>query len=468
MNSRRALGVNLGVLLIIGLLAGDRLVAEPTANPPQQKAIEQQVSKEVEGEIVAVGTTQRTQQIHPSIWGQAGLFRLRSAEGLPEGALTFGVGGEFYSVTNGPLIGGVPNAATTIAESLFVGYSPWKDWTLSVQRRNSSTTFATPGAADQLISSLGDFTFSGAYSARIAESMAISPFVNIGVASNFNNLAPAGTTMSVGVGGAFTYSLFKAMEIPLFLHANAVYHMPHVRGGTPTTIQPETFFRFSRYHSLDLGLGAEYQMGDFSPFLEFHTGVQGGSGLGFADPTFFSTGFRVTPLGNKSLAFLLGADFAVKRGNVPGVAYIPPVQLIGLVSYTFGLSSTERVHYYTTQDVRIVNRKFIIKKNINFQVGKAILLAESTALLDQIADVIKQNSVKKLLIVGHTDSTSNEVFNQKLSLDRADTVKRYLVSKGVAEETLSTQGYGKRKPKAPNVTEEGRALNRRVEFFILE
>jgi hypothetical protein len=113
--------------------------------------------------------------------------------------------------------------------------------------------------------------------------------------------------MSVGVGGAFTYSLFKAMEIPLFLHANAVYHMPHVRGGTPTTIQPESFFRFSRYHSLDLGLGAEYQMGDFSPFLEFHTGVQGGTGWICGSHVFFHC-FRVTPLGNKSLAFLLGAD----------------------------------------------------------------------------------------------------------------------------------------------------------------
>jgi hypothetical protein len=159
----------------IGLLAGDRLVAEPTANPPQQKAIEQQVSKEVEGEIVAVGTTQRTQQIHPSIWGQAGLFRLRSAEGLPEGALTFGVGGEFYSVTNGPLIGGVPNAATTIAESLFVGYSPWKDWNAECSVLQDLDDFRHSRAADEFISSLGDFTFSGAYSARIAESMAITP-----------------------------------------------------------------------------------------------------------------------------------------------------------------------------------------------------------------------------------------------------------------------------------------------------
>jgi outer membrane protein OmpA-like peptidoglycan-associated protein len=436
--------------------------------PLEQKPIEQKVSEEISGEIYAFSKTERTAQVHPSLWGQAGLFRMRSAESLPEGALTFGIGGEFYSITQGPVIGGIPNAATTIAESLFIGYSPWKDWTFSVQRRNSSTTFAAPGAADDLISSLGDFTFSGAYSIPLSTSLAMSPFVDLQIASNFNNLAPAGSTMSVGLGSAFTYSLFPATSLPLFLHANATYHMPQIRGGAPAGLQPETFFRFSRFHQFDLGLGAEYQVGDFNPFFEFHTGVRGGSALGFLDPTYITLGVRTTPLDNKSLAFLLGADFNVKRGNVPGVAYLPPMQLIGLVSYTFGLQSSERVHYYTTRDVRIVNRKFIIRKHINFEVGKAILLPESTVLLDQIADVIQQNQVRKLLIVGHTDSTSNEDFNEKLSLSRAETVKRYLSSKGVSEDSLSVQGYGKRKPKATNLTEAGRALNRRVEFFILE
>lgn len=480
MRVRTKLGL---IVTIAGLCSGGWLNAEstmpkppPTAAPsstssstPQQKPIEQTVSEEVSGEIYAMSATRRTQQIHPSLWGQAGLFRMRSAEALPEGALTFGIAGELYSVTNGPLIGGTPTAATTIAESLFVGYAPWKDWTFSVQRRNSSTTFASPpGTADQLISSLGDFNLSGMYSIALSPSMRLSPFTNILIASNFNNLAPAGTTMSIGLGGAFTYSLYPQLSLPLFLHANATYHMPQIRGGAPASVQPETFFRFSRFHQLDLGLGAEYQIGDFNPFFEFHTGLQGGSALGFADPTYFTLGFRTTPLDNKSLAFLLGADFAVKRGNVAGVAYIPPVQVVGLVSYTFGLQSTERVHYYTTRDVHIVNRKFVIKKNINFQVGKAILLTESTELLDQIADVIKQNEVKKLLIVGHTDSTSNEDFNLKLSHDRAETVKRYLVSKGISADSLSVQGYGKLKPKATNATEEGRALNRRVEFYILE
>jgi outer membrane protein OmpA-like peptidoglycan-associated protein len=89
-------------------------------------------------------------------------------------------------------------------------------------------------------------------------------------------------------------------------------------------------------------------------------------------------------------------------------------------------------------------------------------------ILDQIARVILDNKVKKLLIVGHTDSSHNDDFNLKLSIDRANTVKNYLVGKGIAEETLMAQGYGRRKPRASNLTEGGRMQNRRVEFFILE
>jgi outer membrane protein OmpA-like peptidoglycan-associated protein len=151
-----------------------------------------------------------------------------------------------------------------------------------------------------------------------------------------------------------------------------------------------------------------------------------------------------------------------------GVPFSPGYQIIGQASYTFGLHTTERKHYYTTKDVNVVDRKFVIKKRINFKVAKADILPSSFGLLDEIADVIKQNEVKKLLIAGHTDSTANEDFNLRLSLARANSVKNYLVSKGVAEDVLTTQGFGKRKPIATNATEAGRRENRRVEFFILE
>jgi outer membrane protein OmpA-like peptidoglycan-associated protein len=218
-------------------------------------------------------------------------------------------------------------------------------------------------------------------------------------------------------------------------------------------------------------VGAEYVLTDsIIPFFEFqHSGQANSLLVSYGNsPLKISLGTRFMPLENKSLAFLLGADVGLKRPESAGVPFTPPYQILGQVSYTFGLDQTERKHYLTTNDVNIVDRKFVIRKRIEFKLNSAILEPQSTVLLDQIADVIKRNKVKKLLIVGHTDSTHTEDYNLKLSLARANTVKAYLVRRGISEDALMAQGFGKRKPIAPNTTESGRSKNRRVEFFILE
>ncbi len=449
------------------------LAAEQTVpdlkDSPKEKPISIESKEETDERVWAMESIRRSNYIYPSNYGTPGLFRVRSAESLPKGALTFGVGGEFYWIDSAPAFSG-STTAKTIAESLFIGYSPAEHVTIAVQRRNSSTTF---GAPQQLISSLGDFTFSGLYSIQLNQSMAIAPIVDILVASNFNSLSPAGTTLSLGFGGAFTYSMFQALNLPLFLHANLKYHMPQIRTSKPESPfpEPETYFNFSRYNTITLGLGAEYVVSDsFIPFFEFqHTGELGSTFTNYGNSPFkFSLGTRFMPLENKSLAFLLGADIGLKRPVVGGVPFTPPYQILGQVSYTFGLDQTERKHYLTTNDVNIVDRKFVIRKKVEFKLNSAEIEPSSYGLLDEIATVIKKNQVKKLLIVGHTDSTHTEDYNLKLSLSRANAVKTYLVRRGVHEDVLMTQGFGKRKPIATNSTESGRSKNRRVEFFILE
>src|SRR5690606_778002 len=135
----------------------------------EQKPIEK--SAEVKGEesTWAVESQTRSRYIYPSNYGTPGIFRIRSAESLPTHALTFGIGGEYYSVSNAPGFGYGNRRARTIAESLFVGYAPVDRLTLAIMRRNSSTTFGNP---QQLISSLGDLNFSVLYSFPINESMA--------------------------------------------------------------------------------------------------------------------------------------------------------------------------------------------------------------------------------------------------------------------------------------------------------
>ncbi len=458
------------LLLCVGFftIANATARAEKTP-PPTQKPIETQSEQTTEGETWAEETITRSDRIHPSIYGQPGIFRVRSGYSLPKGSLTFGIGGEFLSVNNATEFAafGV-SAVDTLTESLFVGYAPTESLTLSIMRRNSSTTYSGPSQPTNLVSSLGDFTFGASYAFEVSPLLSIAPVANFTIASDFNALTPSGSTLSAGLGANATFSLYPAIDLPLFLHGNLIYHSSQIRSGAGQVT--EKFFGFSRFHSVTLGLGAELHLGDyFIPFLEYHNTLSMGSGLGFFNaPSQITVGTRVTPLENKSLALLVGMDIGTGRAVASGVPYTPPARLVAQLSYTTGLTNSERKHYYTTSDVNVVNRKFIIKKNINFKVASAILEPSSTSLLDQIADVILKNKVKKLLIVGHTDSSANDDYNLKLSLDRANTVKQYLVGKGVAEETLMAQGYGKRKPRASNTTEEGRAKNRRVEFFILE
>ncbi|MCB0406048.1 MAG: OmpA family protein [Bdellovibrionales bacterium] len=459
MNSTQLL--NFAAALMIACLVGG-----PRAARAEQEGIPLTKQETVEGETHTSGyeETREPRFLHPTNWGEPGTFRVRSAESFPAGTIAFGIGGEFYSVRNAPIANG---RADTLAESLFVGWAPDDQLTVSVARKGSSTTFGSPS---QLVSSLGDFNFSGMYSFELNEYMHLAPIVNILVASNFNSLTPSGTTISVGAGLAYTLGLDWLAGLPLYVHANLLYHMPQIRDPGPAGFTTQNFFDFSRYNTLYAGLAAELQLGDFIPFLEFNQTVQMGSPIGYgSSPSQIGLGARFTPLSNKSFSFLVGADVGLGKPNsFGGIPFTSDYQIFAQLSYTVGVSQTERKHYYTTQDVGVVDRKFVIRKNIRFEVNSATLTQDSKPLLNEIAEVIRRNNVRKLLIVGHTDSTHTEGYNLALSEKRAAAVKTYLVTQGVEADVLQVKGMGKRKPRASNLTESGRSKNRRVEFFILE
>jgi outer membrane protein OmpA-like peptidoglycan-associated protein len=91
---------------------------------------------------------------------------------------------------------------------------------------------------------------------------------------------------------------------------------------------------------------------------------------------------------------------------------------------------------------------------------------ESYPTLDRIAEVILSSDRLKLMIWAHTDATGKDEYNVDLSQRRAKAVKGYLAGKGVAPPSMRFHGYGSAKPIADNDTEEGRAKNRRVEFYV--
>ena len=101
---------------------------------------------------------------------------------------------------------------------------------------------------------------------------------------------------------------------------------------------------------------------------------------------------------------------------------------------------------------------------VNFDNDIATLRSGSAAILDQAAATLKEWGNAKVEVAGHTDSNSDDAHNLKLSQNRAETVRAYLVSKGVSADRLSAMGYGEAKPIADNGTEEGRFKNRRVEL----
>jgi len=106
--------------------------------------------------------------------------------------------------------------------------------------------------------------------------------------------------------------------------------------------------------------------------------------------------------------------------------------------------------------------------NIFFDVAKATLRPESYPELDRLAGLMTQNGKVQIELSGHTDNVGADEANLKLSEDRAKSVTEYLLGLGIAADRIVPKGYGETKPQTTNDTDEGRQLNRRVEFTILK
>lgn len=103
-------------------------------------------------------------------------------------------------------------------------------------------------------------------------------------------------------------------------------------------------------------------------------------------------------------------------------------------------------------------------EGVNFDNDKATLRPESFGILDRAAETLKEWGNVKVEVAGHTDSKAGDGYNEALSRRRAETVRDYLISKGVAADRLTAKGYGESSPVADNSTAEGRFQNRRVEL----
>jgi len=110
----------------------------------------------------------------------------------------------------------------------------------------------------------------------------------------------------------------------------------------------------------------------------------------------------------------------------------------------------------------------ILLNNIEFETASSTLKPESYEDIDRVVDFLRLIPTLKIEIGGHTDSSGKDSYNLALSDSRARSVTSYILSKGISKDRVQSKGYGEASPVETNLTPEGRAKNRRVEFLVLE
>ena len=118
--------------------------------------------------------------------------------------------------------------------------------------------------------------------------------------------------------------------------------------------------------------------------------------------------------------------------------------------------------------VEVLNELNVEIKSVLFDNAKATIRTVSYETLDNIADIMTQYSDSNFIVEGHTDSRGRDSYNLKLSQQRADAVKTYLVNKGINGSRIQAKGYGETRPVASNNTNAGRQANRRVELSLMK
>jgi OOP family OmpA-OmpF porin len=117
----------------------------------------------------------------------------------------------------------------------------------------------------------------------------------------------------------------------------------------------------------------------------------------------------------------------------------------------------------------VTDKEINILEQVEFETASSKIKPSSDALLEEIAGIFKKfTDIARVEVQGHTDNQGNKIANKTLSQQRADSVKKALVARGIDQKRLVAKGFGSDVPIAGNETEDGRAKNRRVQFVILE
>jgi len=211
-------------------------------------------------------------------------------------------------------------------------------------------------------------------------------------------------------------------------------------------------------------------------YADSHDALGSGAGRAFYNASdLFSRGARdccrlATRSGNRDLRYIAArsADGSVLAGiaafnerRVPG----PAVEIAVVTSAEMGTEMEHRPLTAGEMETGLIEEGRIAVQDILFEFDSARILPESSDALATVADLLTDAGDMALLVVGHTDNTGSYDYNLSLSMARAQAVVDYLTGQhGIAGERLQAAGAGMMAPIATNRTDEGRALNRRVEL----
>jgi OmpA-OmpF porin, OOP family len=114
-----------------------------------------------------------------------------------------------------------------------------------------------------------------------------------------------------------------------------------------------------------------------------------------------------------------------------------------------------------------VAEKVTFAADVLFDFDKSVIKPEGRSKLDDLASKVKGINLEVVIAIGHADSIGSDEYNQRLSVRRAESVKAYMVSKGIEPNRVYTEGKGEKQPVANNKTADGRAKNRRTEIEVI-
>lgn len=273
-----------------------------------------------------------------------------------------------------------------------------------------------------------------------------------------------GNTNAISGNFDFVYTFVPCEVVSPYIFAGAggVYFMMD----NPPTAKDDFYD-----YQLNLGIGLDLDISDdwsiatelgihhpANDYVDATTGTGRGGFLGSSEDNY--------------MTFNLGLMYTFSKGEPSKYC-----QLYEGISADVPEVDYERIENIVKKHIpEVVETQVVVKEpmeqkwvlvGVNFDFNKATLKSESYPILFHAVQVLLMNPDMRVEIQGHTDNIGSEDYNMKLGEKRAQAVKDYLVARGISADRLSTRSFGESQPIADNKTASGRAMNRRVEFKVL-